>query len=55
MTAKTYIETYKIWDIFFSEERERFYAYDSLSSDCCASNMFLSELKIALDKEFDAL
>ena len=54
MKQKTYIETYKIWEVYFSEERARFYAYDSLLDEdnavCCASSEFLTELYPKLDK-----
>ena len=51
MSNKTYIETYKMWDLYFCESRGRFYAYDTLEVDkCSASNEFLSELYRTLDK-----
>lgn len=56
MSNKTYIETYKMWDIYFCEHRGRFYAYDVLDiEDCAASNEFISELYRSLDKIFNAL
>lgn len=46
----TYIETYKIWDIYFSETLGKYLAYDSLEgSRCVSSDEFDFELKRKLD------